>query len=118
MLSNCLVSCLQEEVEPFPEERENFLQQLYKFMEDRGERGGDEIDVLFLGFFLFIYVVLITPFTFFWSYKYFFTLFISNMFTRAAALSDLDYVLLMLLYIDSFTLYCFDSGAVITSTFR
>lgn len=35
--SNCLVSCLQEEVEPFPEERENFLQQLYKFMEDRGE---------------------------------------------------------------------------------
>uniref|UniRef100_A0A3P9NQG2 AT-rich interactive domain-containing protein 4B n=1 Tax=Poecilia reticulata TaxID=8081 RepID=A0A3P9NQG2_POERE len=31
-----LVSCLQEEVEPFPEERENFLQQLYKFMEDRG----------------------------------------------------------------------------------
>lgn len=32
-----LVSCLQEEVEPFPEERENFLQQLYKFMEDRGE---------------------------------------------------------------------------------
>uniref|UniRef100_A0A3Q4I6E0 AT-rich interaction domain 4B n=1 Tax=Neolamprologus brichardi TaxID=32507 RepID=A0A3Q4I6E0_NEOBR len=26
---------LQEEVEPFPEERENFLQQLYKFMEDR-----------------------------------------------------------------------------------
>lgn len=29
--------CLQEEVEPFPEERENFLQQLYKFMEDRGE---------------------------------------------------------------------------------
>ncbi|KAG7281168.1 hypothetical protein CRUP_032871, partial [Coryphaenoides rupestris] len=25
-----------EEVEPFPEERENFLQQLYKFMEDRG----------------------------------------------------------------------------------
>lgn len=36
-LSNGLVSCLQEEVEPFPEERENFLQQLYKFMEDRGE---------------------------------------------------------------------------------
>lgn len=36
-ISNCLVSCLQEEVEPFPEERENFLQQLYKFMEDRGE---------------------------------------------------------------------------------
>lgn len=35
--SNCLVSCPQEEVEPFPEERENFLQQLYKFMEDRGE---------------------------------------------------------------------------------
>lgn len=35
--SNCLVSCLQEEVEPFPEERENFLQQLYKFMEDRSE---------------------------------------------------------------------------------
>lgn len=35
--SNCLVSYLQEEVEPFPEERENFLQQLYKFMEDRGE---------------------------------------------------------------------------------
>lgn len=32
-----LVSCLQEEVELFPEERENFLQQLYKFMEDRGE---------------------------------------------------------------------------------
>lgn len=32
-----LVSCPQEEVEPFPEERENFLQQLYKFMEDRGE---------------------------------------------------------------------------------
>jgi len=28
---------VQEEVEPFPEERENFLQQLYKFMEDRGE---------------------------------------------------------------------------------
>uniref|UniRef100_A0A8B9L497 Translocase of outer mitochondrial membrane 20 n=1 Tax=Astyanax mexicanus TaxID=7994 RepID=A0A8B9L497_ASTMX len=27
---------VQEEVEPFPEERENFLQQLYKFMEDRG----------------------------------------------------------------------------------
>ncbi|KAK3553852.1 hypothetical protein QTP70_012684 [Hemibagrus guttatus] len=26
----------QEELEPFPEERENFLQQLYKFMEDRG----------------------------------------------------------------------------------
>lgn len=26
----------QEEIEPFPEERENFLQQLYKFMEDRG----------------------------------------------------------------------------------
>ncbi|KAG7230050.1 hypothetical protein INR49_009770 [Caranx melampygus] len=26
----------REEVEPFPEERENFLQQLYKFMEDRG----------------------------------------------------------------------------------
>ncbi|OPJ72719.1 AT-rich interactive domain-containing protein 4B [Patagioenas fasciata monilis] len=25
-----------EEIEPFPEERENFLQQLYKFMEDRG----------------------------------------------------------------------------------
>lgn len=24
-------------MEPFPEERENFLQQLYKFMEDRGE---------------------------------------------------------------------------------
>lgn len=38
--SNCLVSCLQEEVEPFPEERENFLQQLYKFMEDRGEFSG------------------------------------------------------------------------------
>lgn len=36
-VSNGLVSCLQEEVEPFPEERENFLQQLYKFMEDRGE---------------------------------------------------------------------------------
>uniref|UniRef100_A0AAX7U0G2 ARID domain-containing protein n=1 Tax=Astatotilapia calliptera TaxID=8154 RepID=A0AAX7U0G2_ASTCA len=35
-MPNCLVSCLQEEVEPFPEERENFLQQLYKFMEDRG----------------------------------------------------------------------------------
>lgn len=34
--SNFPVSCLQEEVEPFPEERENFLQQLYKFMEDRG----------------------------------------------------------------------------------
>uniref|UniRef100_A0A8C7ZA62 AT-rich interactive domain-containing protein 4B n=1 Tax=Oryzias sinensis TaxID=183150 RepID=A0A8C7ZA62_9TELE len=40
--STCMVkvteccSCLQEEVEPFPEERENFLQQLYKFMEDRG----------------------------------------------------------------------------------
>lgn len=31
-----LPSRLQEEVEPFPEERENFLQQLYKFMEDRG----------------------------------------------------------------------------------
>lgn len=31
------VRCVQEEVEPFPEERENFLQQLYKFMEDRGE---------------------------------------------------------------------------------
>lgn len=31
------VFCPQEEVEPFPEERENFLQQLYKFMEDRGE---------------------------------------------------------------------------------
>lgn len=82
MLSNCLVSCLQEEVEPFPEERENFLQQLYKFMEDRGERGGDEIDVLFLGFFLFIYVVLITPFTFFWSYKYFFTLYTCSCFIR------------------------------------
>uniref|UniRef100_A0A7N8X7H9 AT-rich interaction domain 4B n=1 Tax=Mastacembelus armatus TaxID=205130 RepID=A0A7N8X7H9_9TELE len=27
---------VEEEVEPFPEERENFLQQLYKFMEDRG----------------------------------------------------------------------------------
>lgn len=27
----------QEEIEPFPEERENFLQQLYKFMEDRGK---------------------------------------------------------------------------------
>ncbi|XP_078255235.1 AT-rich interactive domain-containing protein 4B isoform X2 [Rhinoraja longicauda] len=26
----------EEEVEPFPVERENFLQQLYKFMEDRG----------------------------------------------------------------------------------
>ncbi|MGH0146938.1 UNVERIFIED_CONTAM: hypothetical protein FKN15_009847 [Acipenser sinensis] len=26
----------EEEVEPFPGERENFLQQLYKFMEDRG----------------------------------------------------------------------------------
>jgi len=26
----------EEEIEPFPEERENFLQQLYKFMEDRG----------------------------------------------------------------------------------
>eukprot|EP00063_Salmo_salar_P038568 XP_014013403.1 PREDICTED: AT-rich interactive domain-containing protein 4B-like isoform X2 [Salmo salar] len=26
----------EEEVEPFPEERDNFLQQLYKFMEDRG----------------------------------------------------------------------------------
>ncbi|KAK5882159.1 hypothetical protein CesoFtcFv8_020773 [Champsocephalus esox] len=26
----------EEEVEPYPEERENFLQQLYKFMEDRG----------------------------------------------------------------------------------
>ncbi|KAJ8248126.1 hypothetical protein GJAV_G00238600 [Gymnothorax javanicus] len=26
----------EEETEPFPEERENFLQQLYKFMEDRG----------------------------------------------------------------------------------
>ncbi|XP_062375046.1 AT-rich interactive domain-containing protein 4B isoform X2 [Sardina pilchardus] len=26
----------EEEVEPFPEERESFLQQLYKFMEDRG----------------------------------------------------------------------------------
>ena len=24
-------------MEPFPGERENFLQQLYKFMEDRGE---------------------------------------------------------------------------------
>lgn len=34
---NTPVVCLQEEVEPFPEERENFLQQLYKFMEDRGE---------------------------------------------------------------------------------
>lgn len=30
---------MQEEVEPFPEERENFVQQLYKFMEDRGEPG-------------------------------------------------------------------------------
>lgn len=45
--STCMVkvteccSCLQEEVEPFPEERENFLQQLYKFMEDRGESGED-----------------------------------------------------------------------------
>ncbi|KAM6956313.1 AT-rich interactive domain-containing protein 4B [Aplochiton taeniatus] len=28
--------CPQEEVEPFPEEREIFLEQLYKFMEDRG----------------------------------------------------------------------------------
>lgn len=28
----------QEEIEPFPEERENFLQQLYKFMEDRGRQ--------------------------------------------------------------------------------
>lgn len=37
MSVNALVFCLQEEVEPFPEERENFLQQLYKFMEDRGE---------------------------------------------------------------------------------
>lgn len=35
--SNCLVPRPQEEVEPFPEERDNFLQQLYKFMEDRGE---------------------------------------------------------------------------------
>ncbi|XP_045153796.1 AT-rich interactive domain-containing protein 4B isoform X2 [Echinops telfairi] len=26
----------EDEIEPFPEERENFLQQLYKFMEDRG----------------------------------------------------------------------------------
>nr|XP_013800911.1 PREDICTED: AT-rich interactive domain-containing protein 4B isoform X4 [Apteryx mantelli mantelli] len=26
----------EEEIEPFPEERESFLQQLYKFMEDRG----------------------------------------------------------------------------------
>nr|XP_033793207.1 AT-rich interactive domain-containing protein 4B isoform X2 [Geotrypetes seraphini] len=26
----------EEETEPFPEERENFMQQLYKFMEDRG----------------------------------------------------------------------------------
>ncbi len=29
---------MQEEVEPFPEEKDNFLQQLYKFMEDRGEQ--------------------------------------------------------------------------------
>lgn len=36
-MSRTLVLCLQEEVEPFPEERENFVQQLYKFMEDRGE---------------------------------------------------------------------------------
>ena len=35
--SKCLFSCRQEEVETFPEERENFLQQLYKFMEDRGK---------------------------------------------------------------------------------
>lgn len=28
-------------MEPFPEERENFLQQLYKFMEDRGEPSHD-----------------------------------------------------------------------------
>lgn len=43
-MPNCLVSCLQEEVEPFPEERENFLQQLYKFMEDRGEsRAGTSV---------------------------------------------------------------------------
>lgn len=42
-MPNCLVSCLQE-VEPFPEERENFLQQLYKFMEDRGEsRAGTSV---------------------------------------------------------------------------
>uniref|UniRef100_H3DGW8 AT-rich interaction domain 4B n=1 Tax=Tetraodon nigroviridis TaxID=99883 RepID=H3DGW8_TETNG len=34
--ANALAFCPQEEVEPFPEERENFLQQLYKFMEDRG----------------------------------------------------------------------------------
>ncbi len=47
--SNCLVSCLQEEVEPFPEERENFLQQLYKFMEDRGERRV-QIKLMFTGF--------------------------------------------------------------------
>lgn len=40
ILSPCLVSCVQEEVEPFPEERENFLQQLYKFMEDRSECSG------------------------------------------------------------------------------
>lgn len=45
--SNCLVSRLQEEVEPFPEERENFLQQLYKFMEDRGEPR-EQIQVMFL----------------------------------------------------------------------
>lgn len=55
-MPNCLVSCLQEEVEPFPEERENFLQQLYKFMEDRGEsRAGTSVmfEVYFVNFVFF-----------------------------------------------------------------
>lgn len=37
----CLSLCVsvQPEEEPDPEERDHFLQQLYKFMEDRGETG-------------------------------------------------------------------------------
>lgn len=47
--SKSLVSRLQEEVEPFPDERENFLQQLYKFMEDRGEPRL-QLNSMFIGF--------------------------------------------------------------------
>lgn len=37
----CLHLSIQPEEEPDPEERDHFLQQLYKFMEDRGETGED-----------------------------------------------------------------------------
>ena len=45
MCDTVFASCVQEEVEPFPGERENFLQQLYKFMEDRGEGRQASADV-------------------------------------------------------------------------